>query len=72
MTEAIEQDRLMTGKEVAAVVGFTLRHIANLEQAGSFPRRVQIGVRAVRWSAAEVARWVEARKAARSETTSAQ
>lgn len=58
-------DRLIRRKDVAHLVGFSSRHLARLERAGEFPRRVQAGARAVRWSELEVLRWVEQKKTER-------
>ena len=53
--------------ELVAAVGLSRATIDRLERAGDFPRRFTIipGGRAVGWSGAEVASWVESRTTSR-------
>ena len=46
-------------------------HITRLEDAGKFPRRVQVGAGRVGWIEAEVDAWIEAKAAARSQAEAA-
>lgn len=53
---------LLTYPEVVeAGVRYTRQHLARLEAAGKFPRRVQIGEARVAWVEAEVRAWVKAK-----------
>lgn len=59
--------KLVTKKELKSVYGipYSFVHIARLEQAGAFPKRVQLGKCRVAWLAAEVEAWIDERAALR-------
>ena len=49
---------------VIAATGLSKSSIYAFERAGTFPKRIKLGMRAVGWDADEVAEWVKAPKAA--------
>src|SRR5215469_6644588 len=53
--------RILRLPEVMSIVGLRRAHIYQMLRAGSFPRRVKIGVRAVGWIDREVHAWVAKR-----------
>jgi prophage regulatory protein len=55
--------RLVNKKELKTVCGipYTPQHIARLEAAGKFPKRVQLGPNRVAWLLSEVDAWVSER-----------
>lgn len=64
------QRKLVSKKELKSVYGvpYCFAHIARLEAAGSFPKRVQLGACRVAWVADEVEDWIEERVANRAQT----
>ncbi|TAN56360.1 MAG: AlpA family phage regulatory protein [Rhodospirillales bacterium] len=59
--------QLVSKKELRTVCGipYTPQHIARLEAAGQFPKRVQLGPNRVAWLLTEVDAWVNERIAIR-------
>ncbi|MBF0268659.1 MAG: AlpA family phage regulatory protein [Alphaproteobacteria bacterium] len=59
--------QLVTKKELRTVCGipYSPQHIARLEAAGQFPKRVQLGPCRVAWLLIEVEAWVSERIAIR-------
>lgn len=55
------EDRLLTWPEVARLVPYTRQHVARLERAERFPRRLQLGPNRVAWRLSEVQRWMDSR-----------
>lgn len=55
--------RLVSKKELRTVCGipYTPQHIARLEAAGKFPKRVKLGPNRVAWLLSEVDAWVNER-----------
>jgi prophage regulatory protein len=55
--------KLVTKKELKSVYGvpYCPAHIARLEVAGQFPKRVKLGACRVAWVAEEVEAWIEER-----------
>ena len=53
--------RILTKKEVCALVPYTPQHIHRLEKAGRFPRRIQLGANRVGWRLTDIERWIEER-----------
>ena len=55
--------KLVSKKELKSVYGvpYCPAHIARLEAAGDFPKRVKLGACRVAWVAEEVETWIEAR-----------
>ena len=59
--------KLVSKKELKTVLGipYSFAHIARLEAAGKFPRRVKLGACRVAWMLDEVLEWIEERVAQR-------
>lgn len=57
--------RLLSKKHVREMVLYSPQHIARLEAAGQFPKRVRLGAARVGWVEQEVLDWLTARIAAR-------
>jgi prophage regulatory protein len=59
--------KLVSKKELKSVYGvpYSFAHIARLEVAGQFPRRVRLGACRVAWVADEVQTWIDERVARR-------
>jgi prophage regulatory protein len=57
--------RLLSKKQVREMVLYSPQHIARLEAAGKFPKRVQLGPGRVGWVDEEVQGWLAARIAER-------
>ena len=57
----------MSKKELKSVFGvpYSFAHIARLEAAGEFPKRVRLGACRVAWVADEVQAWIDERVATR-------
>ena len=63
--------KLVSKKELKSVYGvpYSFAHIARLEVAGQFPKRVRLGACRVAWIAEEVDEWIEERIANRAQTS---
>lgn len=63
----MQLDRLLVSKKELKTLGipYSFAHIARLEKAGQFPRRVQLGQCRVAWSYDEVRQWIDERIARR-------
>lgn len=61
------QARLVSKKELRTVCGipYSPQHIARLEAAGKFPKRVRLGQNRVAWLLKEVEEWLNERIAKR-------
>src|SRR5262245_41763176 len=55
--------KLVSKKELKTVYGipYCFAHIARLEAAGKFPKRVQLGACRVAWYAEEIEEWIDGR-----------
>lgn len=53
--------RIIRKRELHQRVGYSDVHIWRLEKAGQFPKRIQLGPRAVGWLESEVDAWIQAR-----------
>ena len=64
--------KLVSKKELKSVFGipYCFAHIARLEAAGQFPKRVRLGACRVAWIAEEVQAWIDERVALRQATPS--
>jgi len=51
--------RLLSKRQVKEMVLYSPQHIARLEAAGTFPKRVQIGANRVGWVESEVLDWLQ-------------
>jgi len=61
MSEDKRPPRLLTVREVAALLRYTPQHIYRLEREGKIPRRRQIGESRVAFIEAEITAWIESR-----------
>ncbi len=57
--------KVLRQREVVARVGYSRMHIARLEKAGLFPKRIHLGPNSVGWVEAEIDAWIEAKVAER-------
>jgi prophage regulatory protein len=53
--------RILSKRQLKEMVLYSPQHIARLEKAGSFPKRVYIGPNRVGWVEAEVLDWLQER-----------
>ena len=53
--------RILSKRQLKELVLYSPQHIARLEQAGSFPKRVQLGPNKVRWVEDDVLDWLQVR-----------
>jgi prophage regulatory protein len=51
--------RLLSKRQVKEMVLYSPQHIARLEAAGQFPKRVQLGANRVGWVEDEVLDWLQ-------------
>ena len=61
--------KLLSKKAVREKVLYSPAHIARLEAAGKFPKRVQLGTARVGWVEDEIDDWLNERIAERDRTT---
>lgn len=63
----MSQKRLVSKRELKSVLGipYSPQHIARLEAAGQFPKRIRLGQNRVAWVQAEVEAWIDERLAER-------
>ena len=57
--------QLIDKKELTKLVKYSPQHIARLEKAGQFPKRLRLGQNRVAWLLSEVEDWIEERLAKR-------
>ncbi|ABS61963.1 phage transcriptional regulator, AlpA [Parvibaculum lavamentivorans DS-1] len=67
------QKQVVSKKELKTVCGipYSGQHIARLEAAGAFPKRIRLGQNRVVWLLSEVEAWLDARIALRDAQTTA-
>jgi len=53
--------RILSKRQLKELVLYSPQHVARLEKAGKFPKRVQIGPNRVGWVEAEVLEWLQER-----------
>ncbi len=53
--------RIVSKRELRELVLYSPQHVARLEKAGSFPKRVQLGPNRVGWVESEVRDWLQQR-----------
>ena len=53
--------RILSKRQLKELVLYSPQHIARLEKAGQFPKRVQLGPSRVGWVESEVLEWLAAR-----------
>ena len=57
--------RILSKRQLKELVLYSPQHIARLEKAGQFPKRVQLGPNRVGWVEEEVREWLQKRIDAR-------
>ena len=57
--------RILSKRQLKELVLYSPQHIARLEKAGLFPKRVQLGPNRVGWLESEVLAWLDERLAQR-------
>ena len=62
--------KLLSKRQVTDRVLYSPQHIARLEAAGAFPKRVKLGGNRVGWVEAEITAWIETRIAERDQQIS--
>ena len=60
--------RILSKRQLKEIVLYSPQHIARLEKAGSFPKRVQLGPNRVGWVEDEVLDWLQKRLDDREDT----
>ena len=60
--------KILTRKQVMAVVPYSHTQLWRLERAGNFPRRIKLGPNRVGWVESEINDWIERKLAERAET----
>jgi len=60
--------RILSKRQLKELVLYSPQHIAQLEKAGKFPKRVQLGPNRVGWVEEEVLDWLQARLECREAT----
>ena len=53
--------RILSKRQVQELVLYSPQHIARLEKAGTFPKRVQLGPNRVGWVEDEILDWLQTR-----------
>lgn len=53
--------RILSKRELKELVLYSPQHVARLEKAGTFPKRVQLGPNRVGWVESEVLDWLNIR-----------
>ena len=53
--------RILSKKQVKELVLYSPQHIARMEKAGTFPKRVTLGENRVGWVETEVLDWLQTR-----------
>lgn len=61
--------RILSKQQVRELVLYSPAHIARLEAAGQFPKRVRLGPNRVGWVETEIQEWLERRLSERDRTT---
>lgn len=60
----VEQDRVVRIKEVVKLTGISRTSLYRAMAAGTFPRQVDIGMRATAWMLSDVQAWLASRRTA--------
>lgn len=60
--------RILSKRQLKELVLYSPQHVARLEKAGSFPKRVQLGPNRVGWVEDEVLDWLQQRLESREAT----
>ena len=64
--------RTLSKRQLKELVLYSPQHIARLEKAGKFPKRIQLGSNRVGWLESEVLEWLQEKLAARLTQTTLQ
>lgn len=64
-TRSFVMTKMLSKRQVKELVLYSPQHIARLEAAGQFPKRVKLGVNRVGWVEAEILDWLDKRIKAR-------
>lgn len=57
--------RILSRTELNQLIPYSLAHVARLERAGEFPKRLKLGKCRVGWLESEIQEWIEQRADAR-------
>lgn len=57
--------KLITKKQLRAMVPYTPQHILRLEKKGKFPKRIRVGENRVAWLLSDIEKFIADRVAAR-------
>ena len=61
--------KILSKRQLKELVLYSPQHIARLEAAGNFPKRVKLGANRVGWVESEVLDWLQVRLDRREDTT---
>ena len=61
--------RILSKRQLKELVLYSPQHVARLEEAGQFPKRVRLGQNRVGWVESEVLDWLQERIDARDNPT---
>ena len=53
--------QLIDKRELTRLVKYSPQHIARLEKAGQFPKRIRLGQNRVAWLLSEIEEWIDER-----------
>ena len=53
--------RILSKRELKKLVLYSPQHVARLEKAGKFPKRVKLGANRVGWIESEILDWLQLR-----------
>ncbi|MFN3889593.1 MAG: helix-turn-helix transcriptional regulator [Beijerinckiaceae bacterium] len=53
--------RILSKRQLKELVLYSSQHVARLEKAGQFPKRVQLGPNRVGWVESEIMDWLQQR-----------
>lgn len=61
--------RILSKRQLKELVLYSPQHVARLEKAGTFPKRIQLGPNRVGWVEGEVLDWLQSRLDRREDLT---
>jgi len=61
--------RILSKRQLKELVLYSPQHVARLEKAGTFPKRIQLGPNRVGWVEDEVLNWLQERLDCREDLT---
>jgi len=61
--------RILSKRQLKELVLYSPQHVARLEKAGTFPKRIQLGPNRVGWVESEVLDWLQERLDRREDLT---